>query len=341
MFPTLFRPADRYEQAWSGIVIVLAPGTIPTVDFYLTPRLSGLPEDSVFRFDSRTLPGPALLPAGAFVVIVRHAAPTWLHLLQEQRSSLSGVAFLMDDDIPAAWRCADVPLDYGLWTTGRYMRVRHLLSRVCDRVWVSTHALWARYPGARVVPPLEFCPARSPAPPGTRRWGYHGTRIHDREAHWLLPVVKAVQNTVPDAEFEIFGGGRIVRQFAGIPRVRVLPPVPWPAYVAHCLGSNLAVGVAPLLPGHFNAARSHTKFFDITRCGAVGVFSAREPYASALAPAGASLLADDPGAWSEEITRLLTHDTLRMERHRAAAAWVNGNRQGDISALIEGHEDRQ
>lgn len=332
----LFVPVDRYREQWSGSVLILAPGELPTTDFYLTPRIGKLDPKSVFRFDSRRLDtDPEKLPVGTFVVIVRHASPAWLHALERCHNRWSGVAYLMDDDIPMAWRCGDVPLDYGLWTTGRYLRIKHLLPRVCDRVWVSTPALRERYPGTRVVPPLPYVAARGPAPKGTRRWGYHGTRIHQRELRWLVPVIKAVQQAVPTAEFEVFGGPRVVRLFSGIPRVRMLPTLSWLDYAAYCDNSSLAVGVAPLLPGKFNAVRSHTRAFDIASCGAAGIFSSREPYASALAGTGAALLPDEPDVWAAGIVRLLTDDELREEQYHRTVQWMHEICRGeDIAALI-------
>lgn len=332
-WPSLFQPRAIYHAAWGGHVAVLAPGAIPTVDYYLTPRLQGVAHS---RFDARAFDAAALkLPPGTFVVIVRHAAPEWLQFLKRESARWSGVSYLMDDDIPAAWHCRDVPLDYGLWTSGRYLRIARLLPLVCDRIWVSTPALRARYPGTRVVPPLPFAASRQPAPGGTRRWGYHGTRIHQRELLWLVPVVRIVQEAVPDAEFEVFGGERVAKLFGGISRVRLRAPVSWPEYLAYCDNSNLAVGLAPLLPGRFNAVRSHTKAFDIARCGAVGVFSEREPYRTALAGSGAILLPDDTQAWAAEIVRLLLDDELRSECYRRMAQWmVEVGRDADIAALI-------
>ena len=34
----------------------------------------------------------------------------------------------MDDDIPAAWSCGELPLPYRMWTSGRYWRVHRLLA---------------------------------------------------------------------------------------------------------------------------------------------------------------------------------------------------------------------
>lgn len=335
----MLKPVAFYRAGWSGKVVVLTPGDIPTTDFYLTPRLKNLLPNSVFRFDSRRPnAGVEHLPVGSFVVIVRHASPNWLAFLEDNRHRWSGVAFLIDDDLPGAWRCGDVPLDYGLWTTGRYLLAKGGLARVCDRVWMSTKALQQRFSHvpSTLVEPLVFSRRLSgPASAGIRRWGYHGTRIHKREMHWLVPVVEKVQDAVPSAEFEVFGDQRVQAMFGHIPRVMVLPPCPWPEYVAHCHNSNLAVGVAPMLPGRFNAVRSHVKALDIARCGAVGLYSDRAPYAASLEGSGALLLPDDHGAWAAEVIQLLQDDALRLARYRQMVAWQDEiGDGGNIAELI-------
>lgn len=328
----MFLAKGKYERDWSGKVLVLAPGHIPTVDYYLTPRLRNLPAGAVRSVDVLVERPDEVPPTeGIFVVIVRHASADWLRFLVRQRSRLSGVAYLMDDDIPAAWRSRELPLDYRMWTTGRYVLVQSLLAEVCDRIWVSTARLQARYRARDVflLGPMEPESPRPVAPPGTRRWAYHGTRTHEREIRWLLPVVEAVQAASPEHEFEIFGNARIARWFAHVPRVHVLPPRPWAEYLTHCLSSSLAVGVAPLLPGRFNAVRSWVKMFDITRCGAVGVFSRREPYAPTLDVAGAALLADDQAIWISEIIRMLQNDSLRLAHYEKASSWVAATGNSD------------
>lgn len=334
----MFRPRARYARDWSGVVAVLAPGALPTVDYYLTPRLRGLPAGSVYRFNSMTAESSASsLPDGTFVVIVRHAAPAWLRWLARHRGRWSGVAFLMDDDIPAAWTCGELPLGYRLWTSGRHARVRGLLAAVCDRVWMSNARLQARYPEseARVLPPIEPFGQRPASPPGTRRWAYLGTHVHRREIEWLLPVVNAVQMRSEAFEFELFGAGRVERRFAALPRVRVRAPRPWPEFLRYCVSAQLAVGVAPLLPGRFNAMRTHVKLFDITRCGAAALLSRAEPYGPELEEVAAALLPNDPATWIDAITELLEDDTRRGAVHARAAAWVDqAGREVDLSAWM-------
>ncbi|MGE0558040.1 MAG: hypothetical protein AB7O69_07185 [Burkholderiales bacterium] len=335
---SLFRPQARYTRDWSGSVAVLAPGPLPTVDYYLTPRLRVLPAGTLRRFDS-LVPDAAAdqLPEGTFVVIVRHAEPAWLRLLARHRARWSGVAFLMDDDIPAAWSCAELPLAYRLWTSSRYWRSKGLLAAVCDRIWVSNARLQAAYPDvlSRVLPPMEPFGAGVPAPRGTRRWAYLGTHTHRREIDWLLPVVAAVQARSALYGFELFGDARIARQFSRVPRVRVREPRPWPEFVHYCSSAQLAVGVAPLLPGHFNAMRTHVKQFDITRCGAAGVFTLAEPYAPALDGVAGALLQNEPAAWIEAIVALLDDDDRRIACHARAAAWVaQAGHEVDLPALL-------
>lgn len=337
--PALFQPEGRYHQPWSGHVVAVTAGAHPTVDYYVASRMAGAGRGLFHRVDASAAPDASAptLPDGAFVVVARHASPAWLDRLTRQAGRLAGVAYLMDDDIPAAWHCGDVPRDYGIWTTARYLRIRARLARLCDRVWFSTEALRARYPQVpgQVVPPLDFGEPGPCADPGCRRWGYHGTRVHRHEPAWLVPVVRRVHEAVPDAEFEIFGDARTRRLFKGISRVHVLAPRSWAGYLDHCRTTPLAVGLAPLLPGPFNAVRAHVKAYDILRCGAVGVYSARPPYQGRLEGAGAALLPDDADAWADEVVALLQDPRLRQVRHQDARLWREAeSRKNDMAEFF-------
>jgi hypothetical protein len=96
------------------------------------------------------------------------------------------------------------------------------------------------------------------------------------------------------------------------------------------------VGLAPLLPGYFNAARAHVKIFDIANAGAVGVYSRRAPYFPDLAAAGAAFVDDDQAAWSEQIAALLNDDARRMALFSQAMDWIdNTPLQPGIRELID------
>lgn len=338
MLTDLFTPNAHYDQQWSGAVAIISPGHIPTVDFYITSRLSDVNPDAVFRFESLKLDAKAdALLLGTFIIIVRHTSAAWLKFIKAHPQRWSGVAYLMDDDIPNAIGCRDIPFDYALWTTGRYLSAKRGLAKVCDRLWLSTEALQMRYQQhhTELVSPQYIGATRTAAPVGSRRWAYHGTRIHQREIKWLLPIVAEVQKTLPDAEFEVFGDHSVKRLFKAIPRVKVMAPLPWTDYLSHCHSTNIAVGLAPMLAGQFNAVRSYTKAFDIARCGAIGVFSISEPYDALQDCLGATVLQNNQELWAKQIINLLQNDELRLKNYEHFLTWIQHHSNCQtISALI-------
>lgn len=340
----LFKPSAHYKQAWSGAVAIFSPSHIPTVDFYISSRLHDINPSAVHRFESLAFDAEASnLPLGTFIVIVRHTSAAWLRFIKENKQRWSGVAYLMDDDIPGAIACRDIPLDYALWTSGRYWLAKRGLAKVCDRLWLSTDALRARYHHiqTQLVSPQAVGHSREAASIGNKRWAYHGTRIHRREIKWLLPIVKAVQQAIPEAEFEVFGDASIARLFRAVPRVKVMAPVPWADYLHYCDSADIAVALAPMLAGRFNAVRSYTKAFDIARCGAVGVFSKSEAYAAlqtGLGGFGAKLLPNDQTQWVQEVIKLLQDDDLRLRQYQQLISWIESHStEKSFSALLFNH----
>jgi hypothetical protein len=321
-----------YQQPCSRNLLVLSPGRLPTTDYYLTVRQQHTPELTWTYLD-------ALAPSvfeeldhvepGSLVVLVRQVPRSVLRKLHDLRCKLGGVVWLVDDDIPGVLTCRELPLGYRLRTGFRYWWQRPLLEKLCNRIWVATPALQQRYPSVptSVLPPLPYLVDREH---GEREavWFYHGTASHRSELEWLVPIVKRVQAACPDMVFEVSGSKSVAQLFSGIPRVRLLPPTDWPDFLAYTSRSSYLLGVAPLLPSRFNVVRSHTKFFDITRCGAVGLFSDRPPYRSALPAGGAVLLPDDQQVWAAAIIDLLMDDKRRMELFTTAVSWCRQQQGG-------------
>lgn len=330
MMDGFFAPRATYGTPWSGRVLVLAPGELPTTHFYLDARLAALPQEFVVRahgLSPEALTQIAHLRAGTFVVIVRHVSAAVVTALQACRDRLAGVAYLVDDDLPGAWRCSELPLAYAVRTSWRYFRRSANLARLCDQIWVSSPALVDRCPAGAagrvlVVPPRWHGPAPMIAAPGNREWFYHGTASHRAEAEWLRPVVARVQARCADTVFEIVGGETVARLFRGIPRVRVVPQQPWPVYYQRSTRHPMAVGVAPLLDRPFNRYRAPVKVFDITRAGGVGVFSDGPVFGGVVGHGETGfLVGNDPSEWADAVECALCDDAARTRMF--AAAWRN------------------
>jgi hypothetical protein len=120
--------------------------------------------------------------------------------------------------------------------------------------------------------------------------------------------------------------------FRGIPRVRVIHPMPWSDYLAYAGSVRYQVGLAPCFDTLFNRARSHSKVFDITRLGAVGIYSKVTPFAEKIVHGETGLLCDnDQGQWVAAIIPLLYERKIRESIYRRALIWCNGGK-GDRPA---------
>jgi hypothetical protein len=159
---------------------------------------------------------------------------------------------------------------------------------------------------------------------GLLRVFYHGTASHDSEKRWLRPIVaEAVRRNVR-LVFEIIGGQGVYRLYRGLPRVNVVHQMPWSAYQAFTAIPGRHVGLAPLLDSPFNRARSYTKFFDITRCGAVGIYSPNGACAEVIRHGVDGLvIALDPEAWVEGILALVDDEPMRRHLLQNARSKVD------------------
>ncbi len=332
----LFIPNGTYDPQKPHEVLVLAPGEIPTIDLYLRGRLKTRFGVSVSYVDTLlTSPQQITLGDNSMIVIVRHAPTGWLSWLEDQRNRLTGVVFLMDDDIPAVATASELPFRYALKTAWRYARTRRLLGRLCSEVWVSTPELVRRYVGSspRLWKPGYVCQS-SPSFPrssvGTTVatvYFYHGSWAHRREIEWLVPIVRRVQETVPHAWFEIMGTDQVKRLFRGVPRVRIVHPMPWKDYLAYAGTVRYHIGLAPCFDTDFNRARSHSKVFDITRLGAAGIYSNVIPYAEKVVHGETGILcANDPNSWVAALTLLLSDQDLRSSLYLGARDWCDNSR---------------
>ena len=328
----LFQPQGRMDHRAPERVVVLTPGEIPTTDLYIRGQVERQFGKEVRYIDTLgNSPEQITLGENCLIIIVRHAPRLWLRWLTHQGERLSGVAFLMDDDIPAAVKAFELPLDYAVKTAWRYACTRRLLARLCSEVWVSTPELARRYAASspRLWEP-EYFGALSMGAPDAVVYFYHGSWAHRREIEWLVPIVKRVQEAVPHAWFEIMGTDRVRHLLHGIPRVRVVHPMPWKDYHAYAGTVRYQLGLAPCLDTDFNRARSHSKVFDITRLGAAGIYSHVIPYSERVIHGQTGFLCvNDRDKWITAITSLLKDRDMRHSLYQRASEWCYSSKLHD------------
>ena len=331
---SLFKPQGCYSTPWNGNIVLLTVRNNPGKDIYFTGRFS-LQRIKTVYVDEPLDQLNATINAGDFVVILRTVPPIYLRALLEVSSRLAGVAWFIDDDIPDAWRDRHLPKDYARRLSWSYLKVRSLLTMLCDRIWVSTQWLASKYslPNDCILTPAAHQVEVSPT---SIQYFYHGTKAHWREIQFLYPIVAAIQEQFPFAQFEIFGDHEIYKLFRNLPRTRILHTMKWDQFKHYTASTHLDIGFAPILASNFNRGRSHNKLLDITRCGAIGIYSEYHSNAQRIAESGAGLVINnDPQSWIEAFEQLLT--TNRTEMLIQAQQLIRTLQgQSDLEMMIEG-----
>lgn len=256
------------------VVYIVHQNTNPSTDFFIRPLVDVDGMEVHYRTFSE-LPAPNDL-ADATIIFVRYVPPAWKTLLK--RYPAKQVVFFMDDDLFDGRAHSGLPLGYR-WKLYRLAR-RHKawLRQVGAELWVSNSWLGAKY---QCWQPRVLIP-RSPyvGSVAQKTVFYHGSASHKAEIQWLMPVIEEVLQRDPAFSFELIGNTEIRKLFSHLPRIHVLQPMSWLAYKALVSRPGRSIGLAPLLPGAFNQARSATKFFDITQAGAVGIYADHAVYQS-------------------------------------------------------------
>lgn len=308
----------------AGLIYLVEEQPNPSSDFYILPAVSvsGL---RIIRCGLADLPAAEDLD-GAIVIFVRYVSPEWAGLVARVRPRLRRLVFFMDDDLLDTAASAGLPLRYRFKLLRYAGRWRNWLLNQQAELWVSTPYLARKYAGwsPRLLLPVSGSPQTD-----VRRVFYHGSSSHEAEIRWLRPVMETALRLDERLTFEIVGGQEVYRLYRGLPRVSVVHPMKWPAYQAFLSMPGRHIGLAPLLDLAFNRARSYTKFFDITHCGAVGIFSPDSAYAEAVDHGvNAYVVPLDQVAWVDSILMLARDDVMRASMLQQAVARIQQLNQG-------------
>ncbi len=299
----------RWLSSWSTRIGRPIP-TIPTVDYYFAGALSSLVASNGNPEPGRPIArlGPHTVACGRRVVIFRYITRselTCLRALGPER-----VYYLIDDMLPVAHACRELPADY----RRRLMRfTRDLLPQILELnpiILAPSDAILALFPdheGERVDPVLlAVAPDhRHFASPGPFRLAFLGTRSHANGFDFLAPVLEQVLTNGQNITLTAFFGRHLPPRITGLPGVENHAPLPWADYRVRMAGERFHALLAPLPDTHFNRGRSLTKLMEAAATGAALLTNARAPFNDAIESGhDGLLLGDDAAEWVAEIQRL-------------------------------------
>ena len=266
-------------------LLILSRYPNPSFSYYLDERAKTLGDIPVLM---KGLDDPLddIDCEGLFVIICRYIKPPQLRWLEGKRDALAGVAYFVDDDIPAVLTGNEASLPYKFRLIKLAVRPLPRVNRLLTHVWTSTETLASAIAtadhGIDILPPLPadiavtaFNGAEDSCTP--LKMVYHATGVHRREHEFLMPIVRSAMERHDNLHFEVFAAGALARRWGrqGIDpaRIAIMPPLSWPAYLARTTHHKADIALAPLLSGKTNASRSDTKRVDIGRLRAAAIFS--------------------------------------------------------------------
>lgn len=299
-------------QKIDGKALFISSRDTSTLGYYFKSRNP----DGRYVLTLKTKPNLKDIPQGQPLVIVRCIALSWLLFIRKHPDHFSSIIFFMDDDLPAIVEDNNLPLDYVIKRAVSYIVNCLLLDSLCDRVLVSTETLANKYGLSQediLLPKKLVLPVVGPPfyqenslRTDCKTIFYHGSIVHIQEMYWLHSIVKEVLAKYPHSLFEIIGGVDVKFMYSDLQRVRVVHPMEWEKYLEYTSTVNYDIGLAPLLPTTFNECRSYVKYFDITRTGAIGIYSEGPVYNAVVRhQENGYLLENDKNIWVGTICNLL------------------------------------
>ena len=293
----------------ASVVYIVEERANPSTDFFVLPAVLGQ-QQKFIRCDFDNMPSVAEL-TGATILFVRYIPTNWLKLISSVRDLLHKIIFFMDDDVLDINVAKSMPWRYRL-KLARLASWRYgWLKQQEAELWVSTHYLQQKYadwPATLVLPSPS-----SIHPSSVCRVFYHGSASHEADIQWLKPIIATVLQSNEQIVFEIIGGQTVYKLYKNLPRTTIVHPMQWTSYQSFLSMHPRHIGLNPLLNAPFNKARSYTKFFDITRSGATGIFSSNSACAEIIDHEKDGLVLDlEQETWANAIIKLATNEALRQ-----------------------------
>lgn len=334
IYHALPKPCARREKSLASAqvrrVLVIREGANPSFTYYLEARLKALevPFDVIENTGSVT----GIDPATTFVIICRYIRLSKFFWLWRHRAHFPGVALFIDDDIAATVVEGHSGLGYKIYLIGLGLIPLVYLNRVLTSVWASTSVLAESLQANAVLPPFPARDVYVPDAEGrkhsdsTCRMAFHATGAHDAEHAFLIPIVKAALQRLPNLHFNVVAEERLakiwrheLRDFGG--RAQTISPLPWPDYLKNASHLQTDILLVPLLSGRVNNARADTKRIDASRLAAATIFSRCKTYERCFTE-GEIMVENDVQSWLDAIECLVSNSDKRQQARHATSASV-------------------
>lgn len=266
------------------------------------------------------------IPADADVLVLqRPAHPLQPQMIELLRQNGRAVVVDMDDDMSSIHPSN---VAFQMYRPGNLGPFSHKhAAESCKRatlVTTSTAALAKTYGGHGRVQVIDnYVPAavtRYDKMP-TGGFGWAGTLLsHPNDPQVCGRAVQEVINAGYD--FTVVGDGKGVKSALRLDNDPLATGTTTLVEWVRTIGESMDVGIIPLAPTSFNAAKSRLKGIESMATGVAWVASPRAEYRKLVKDSGCGLLADTPKEWVSQLKRLLTDEVFLKEQVEAGRAYM-------------------
>lgn len=333
---------------FSGKVIIVREGEAPTDDIYLGTFIDKLIDNTpIEKYIAIDLLSDDIneldtsLFIGAYVVVSRYINGELLQTLTRQFQHTFKVAYLIDDDLLAAFNSTLLPASYRWRMSKRAIRDFLFMTELADEVIVINEFLFKKYQSAKtkLLPPSghQYGPnfisdkLKTKKPTERIKIFYHGTRVHSQDLDLLAPTLFTLLEKYEHIDLEIGCQGYMPEILAKHPRVNILPNLPWPEFKQHIKDNHGSIGLAPVLDTPYNRGKSVIKYFDIAAYGAFGIYSNLAPYNQFINNDIDGILVDnDPALWMRAISYAVDNYAALLEKAAPVISEKSHNSEANI-----------
>ncbi len=252
------------------------------------------------------------------IIIVRYLPLRFLYDIQLLKKKGIKIVLFIDDNLFSNIFSFNLPFIYKFRLWYKIYRFKNSIHKYITDIWVTNHNLLSETKKCLNKNPIniEVLSSDHLSNLSFRKkifnLYYFGSSSHIQELDWLVSLFKELQLYRNDCLIHIILNKKWVHKFSKIPRIIIYQPMAWETFFMDSCNKNIDIALVPNFSSRFNDCRSPTKFFDIIRMKAVGIYSCTPPYLGFIRNRiDGYLLPNNIECWIEKINHLLDDEQQR------------------------------
>ena len=291
--------------------MVISDGVTPTVFYWLNKGISKV-------INPKNLNKKRLNDFNTIVLVRYIPISILVDLIFLKRSSKS-IILLLDDNLLDLNIFSELPLSYKLKIFFNIYCYKFFFNLFINEIWVTNKRLGEKVKQKISTTKIDIkllllSHFKTYDLKKIYKIAYLGTSSHTKELLFLKKVFEKLQQKREDCLIEIYVNKKWRNYFRSIPRMKMSYPVNWETFFLDTSIDKVDIVLNPIISSNFNNFRSPTKFFDITRLQAVGIYSNLKSFSDFINNNHDGILVENNiDKWIEKISFLLDNEDKREQ----------------------------